>query len=556
MESKYYVGGEVGVGVRRTQAFLSIAIVFALYLSVSLYPLPVHASEPSLVEILNSLGYTNVANSTVETFPPGRYNLTLYAEFTQYFNSNELSFYQVGTGNFTPIPEGSEGGYGYISPLTKTFEADFQFGLSLSRNDTLPFRYFTESSRNPNGGQQNAVVLNNLNDSGMFLIGFDDRAFCTDMGDLDYNDMVFSLQAQYYLQVVSPYNTATGEGWYHNGANASASLSDGIITLGNGTRRVFTQWSGDASGTNYLKSDPILMNQNKTAVADWKSQYYLTVGTIPGGLTGIPGAGWYDANGNVILTAPSVSGYNFSYWDVDNLAQAKGLNPITVNMSGPHTVTAHYTKTFILTITAASGGSTSPSAGTYAFDENSTVKVTATPDINYAFDHWELDGTNVGSMNPYTVLMNSDHALKAAFAYSPPPPQLLVSINPMSASANKGQSVSFNSSVSGGTPPYSYQWYLDRNPVSGATSTGWTTTFTEVGVHYVYLKVTDSKGKTAQSDAARISVVSVPVGGYSVSIKEGVHTQATRPLALYLSVLATSAVVITMIKRKRTRSAA
>jgi hypothetical protein len=533
MESKHYVGGEAGVGVRRTQAFLSIAIVFTLYLFVSLYPLPVRASEPIVVEILNSLGYTNVANSTVETFPPGRYNLTLYAEFTQYFNSNELSFYQVGTGNFTPILEGSEAGYGYISPLTKTFEVDFQFGLSLSRNDSLPFRYFTESSRNPGGEQQYAVVLNNLNDSGMFLIGFDDRAFCTGIGDLDYNDMVFSLQAQYYLQVVSPYDTATGGGWYYNGANATASLADGIITLGNGTRRVFTQWSGDASGTNYLKSDPILMNQNKTAVADWKSQYYLTVGTIPGGLTAIPGAGWYDANENVTLTAPSVSGYNFSYWDVDNLAQAKYLNPTTVNMDGPHTVTAHYTKTFILTITAASGGSTSPSVGTYAFDENSTVKVTATPDVNYAFDHWELDGTNVGSVNPYTVLMNSDHTLKAAFVYSPPPPQLLVSINPMSASVNKGQSVSFNSSVSGGTPPYSYQWYLDSNPVSGATSTGWTTTFTAVGVHYVYLMVTDSKGKTAQSDVARISVVSVPVGGYSVSIKEGVYTPATRLLALY-----------------------
>jgi len=41
----------------------------------------------------------------------------------------------------------------------------------------------------------------------------------------------------------------------------------------------------------------------------------------------------------------------------------------------------------------------------------------------------------------------------------------------MSASIVVGQSVAFTSTVSGGYPPYNYQWYLNDVAVSGATST-------------------------------------------------------------------------------------
>jgi hypothetical protein len=163
------------------------------------------------------------------------------------------------------------------------------------------------------------------------------------------------------------------------------------------------------------------MDQNKTAIAQWQTQYYLTVGTVPSGLVVIPGQDWYDENQKVTLTAPAVSGYNFTYWDVDGVPQTTGLNPLTVNMNGPHTATAHYTKTFTLTIITTPGGSTTPPPGAYTFNEGSTVQVTATANASYVFDHWELDGTSVGSANSYTVLMNSDHTLTATFVTSSPP---------------------------------------------------------------------------------------------------------------------------------------
>jgi hypothetical protein len=41
--------------------------------------------------------------------------------------------------------------------------------------------------------------------------------------------------------------------------------------------------------------------------------------------------------------------------------------------------------------------------------------VSAVADVCYVFDHWELDGVPVGSDNPISVLMDTDHILHAVF---------------------------------------------------------------------------------------------------------------------------------------------
>jgi len=47
------------------------------------------------------------------------------------------------------------------------------------------------------------------------------------------------------------------------------------------------------------------------------------------------------------------------------------------------------------------------------------VKVSAFPSVNYMFDHWELDGANIGADNPMNITMDTDHTLHAAFVYVP-----------------------------------------------------------------------------------------------------------------------------------------
>jgi parallel beta-helix repeat protein len=206
-------------------------------------------------------------------------------------------------------------------------------------------------------------------------------------------------------------------------------------------------------------------------------------------------------------------------------------------------------QTYSLTIITTVGGTTNPDPGTYSYTANSQVQVTAFLNTTaYLFDHWELDSVNVGSANPYSVLMDKNHALKAVFALIPPP--LSASISPLSASILVGQSVTFTSTVSGGYTPYNYQWYLNSAPVSGATSASWAFTPATSGIYYVHLKVIDAKSNTAQSDAARIAVATVPVGGYSFSIQVATKTE---PIIPYIALIAILTAIFTKLKQKTKR---
>jgi len=99
-----------------------------------------------------------------------------------------------------------------------------------------------------------------------------------------------------------------------------------------------------------------------------------------------------------------------------------------------------------------------------------------------------------------------------------------VSISPSSATKDVGQSRTFTSSVSGGFPPYSYQWYLNGAAVNGANSTTWTFKPISAGNYSVYLKVTDTIGEVGKSNTAIIVVnppPTVSVTPTSVSLDIG-----------------------------------
>ncbi len=68
-----------------------------------------------------------------------------------------------------------------------------------------------------------------------------------------------------------------------------------------------------------------------------------------------------------------------------------------------------------LTITATAGGTTDTVPGVYPYPCGSSPSVTALPESSYYLHHWELDGQNVGAANPYSVLMDDNHALHAVF---------------------------------------------------------------------------------------------------------------------------------------------
>ena len=128
--------------------------------------------------------------------------------------------------------------------------------------------------------------------------------------------------------------------------------------------------------------------------------------------------------------------------------------------------------------------------------------------------------------------------------------QLAASISPTSASVLVGQLVMFTSTVSGGQPPYSYQWYLGGSPVSGATSNTWVFTPIASGTYYVYVTVTDAEANTAQSETARIIVAAAPVGGYSIQTQVPAKAEPVLP---YIALTAALTAIFTKLRPKTKR---
>jgi hypothetical protein len=212
-------------------------------------------------------------------------------------------------------------------------------------------------------------------------------------------------KTQYYLTVVSVYDTPGGTGWYDSGATVSATLANGTVIITPGlVQAVFTGWSGDATGTG-LTSNLITMNGPKTAIANWNIQYYLAVVTNPSSLPTIPGAAWYNNWTIVALTAPQyvpnatgVGGvrYNFRYWDVDGASQGVGVNPISILMNASHVATAHFTLQYLVTFEQT--GLDGTANGTVV-----TVDGSAKAYGDLPFSEWVNNGTIVNYSYSSTV---------------------------------------------------------------------------------------------------------------------------------------------------------
>jgi YVTN family beta-propeller protein len=86
---------------------------------------------------------------------------------------------------------------------------------------------------------------------------------------------------------------------------------------------------------------------------------------------------------------------------------------------------------------------------------------------------------------------------------------LSVTISPTSVRMNVSKSQLFTATVSKGTSPYSYQWYLNGSAVSGATSASWTFTPSSTGYYTVYVAVTDATSAFAISNTSTVTVITV-----------------------------------------------
>lgn len=187
----------------------------------------------------------------------------------------------------------------------------------------------------------------------------------------------------------------------------------------------FKNWLLDSAVST---SNPIvvLMTQNHNLQAVFEpvipTKYSLTILVSIGGSTS-PAAGTYqyDIGASVSVSATATSGFIFSSWLLDGVVFT--VNPISITMNKDHTLQAWFavpTKRS-LAISINGSGTTSPSAGTYSYDDGTTASVTATPNSGNYFKSWTVNSATFTS-NPLILIMDKDYVVVANFQPTQPPP--------------------------------------------------------------------------------------------------------------------------------------
>ncbi|MBK8471322.1 MAG: hypothetical protein IPL33_03450 [Sphingobacteriales bacterium] len=106
---------------------------------------------------------------------------------------------------------------------------------------------------------------------------------------------------------------------------------------------------------------------------------------------------------------------------------------------------------------------------------------------------YNISSANAGN-NVYTVVVSDSHQCSSTGSVT------VETGNPPTVSLNTppevcaGNSITLSGTVSGGTMPYTYQWYAGSNPISGAINISYTATNPPIGTTNYTLQVTDSNG--------------------------------------------------------------
>ena len=223
---------------------------------------------------------------------------------------------------------------------------------------------------------------------------------------------------EYYLTVVSPYGTTSGEGWYEENTTAVFSVTT-PVSAGAGVQYAFSHWSGEGVGSYDGPDNPgsVIMRGPITETAVWGTQYYLNI-TATFGTTN-PVSGWYWAGEQVTISAipPPINQtgerYNWTGWTGSSSCgdEYVGMdNPATIVMNCPIDQTANWVHEFYLSI-GASHGTTDPLSGWRP--EGDMFQIQAIPPANgtgerYVWVRWTGSGNGSydGSFQTPTITMN------------------------------------------------------------------------------------------------------------------------------------------------------
>ena len=259
--------------------------------------------------------------------------------------------------------------------------------------------------------------------------------------------VIGNYKIQYLLTVNSAHGTPGGAGWYDSGSTPTATITPLTVSGDTGVQYVFTGWSGDASGLT-SPSNPITMNGPKTAAANWKTQYWITVTSEYGSPTP---SSWVDSGQDYLtgVTSPD-GGYTCDGYRIDDGALQAGTSYTFTNVQAAHTIA--YAWALIV-----------QSAHTVSFTQTGSAAI---PTVTYQID----GGTPVSYAVPVDVLVDDGHQIsytyESSVAGASGVQYVLTETSPVSP-----QTVIGDLTVTG---TYKTQYYIIVTSLHGnPTSNGW-----------------------------------------------------------------------------------
>jgi len=244
--------------------------------------------------------------------------------------------------------------------------------IQVTANTTLQALYETQYqlSIDPNGGtttpsgwyQPNATVTVTATDPSNVTANASRYVFTSWSGGLSSNSTAITvtmnkpvaLQAnwikQYYVTIISPAGSPTGEGWYNAGTLVTVGVQS-TVQYANGTRMIFNGWNSTLLGNN--PTAQITVYSPTRLLAAWKTQYLVTVNSEYGAPLG---SGWYDAGSYAQASVPAEVTYTnstrrvFAGWTGDF---AGSSNNVTLQVDGPKTLTSEWNTQYLVTFTVS-----------------------------------------------------------------------------------------------------------------------------------------------------------------------------------------------------------
>ena len=171
----------------------------------------------------------------------------------------------------------------------------------------------------------------------------------------------------------------------------------------------------------------IIMNQTHTVnITFSKITFNLTIETEGSGNTDPPTGTQSYFDGTIVqVYAEASSEWIFDHWNLDE--EIEYDNPIQVLVDSNHVLKAVFSgipvpipptpvpTSYTLSLQTEGYGSTNLGSGIFTYNEMEATQVLAIPSNGWEFDHWVLDGANIGNSNPIAINMDSPHSLKAVF---------------------------------------------------------------------------------------------------------------------------------------------